>query len=194
MTHDHGRHLGLVRGGAGSQASPDAAARQCRAGGLAGAARRASRALPGRAAAPLWRLATYRLACGLRHHASGRAVPAAAGARSASRDARPAGRDARPVRRSARRWRRRWSASSCRFSPSSASASIWKAAPRPEPAAISASSRRNRDARCRGRRAEPWQDRLFRLPAFLSEDVTPSLEDIAERLRADRFLHCSKSA
>ena len=27
--------------------------------------------------------------------------------------------------------------------------------------------------------AEPWQDRLFRLPAFLSEEVTPSPEDIA---------------
>src|SRR6185369_4201096 len=27
--------------------------------------------------------------------------------------------------------------------------------------------------------AEPWQDRLFQLPAFLSDDVTPSPEDIA---------------
>ena len=26
----------------------------------------------------------------------------------------------------------------------------------------------------------PWQDRLFRLPAFLSETVTPSLDDIAD--------------
>jgi DNA repair protein RecO (recombination protein O) len=28
--------------------------------------------------------------------------------------------------------------------------------------------------------AAPWQDRLFRLPAFLSETVTPSLDDIAD--------------
>jgi DNA repair protein RecO (recombination protein O) len=28
--------------------------------------------------------------------------------------------------------------------------------------------------------AEPWQNRLFRLPAFLSEAVTPSLSDIAD--------------
>jgi len=28
--------------------------------------------------------------------------------------------------------------------------------------------------------AAPWQDRLFRLPAFLSEAVTPSLDDIAD--------------
>jgi len=28
--------------------------------------------------------------------------------------------------------------------------------------------------------AAPWQDRLFRLPAFLSDAVTPSLDDIAD--------------
>jgi len=28
--------------------------------------------------------------------------------------------------------------------------------------------------------AAPWQDRLFRLPAFLSDTVTPSLDDIAD--------------
>jgi DNA repair protein RecO (recombination protein O) len=28
--------------------------------------------------------------------------------------------------------------------------------------------------------AEPWQDRLFRLPLFLSEDVAPSLDEIAD--------------
>ena len=28
--------------------------------------------------------------------------------------------------------------------------------------------------------AAPWHDRLFRLPAFLSEAVTPSLDDIAD--------------
>lgn len=28
--------------------------------------------------------------------------------------------------------------------------------------------------------AEPWQDRLLRLPAFLSEDIMPSLDDIAD--------------
>jgi DNA repair protein RecO (recombination protein O) len=28
--------------------------------------------------------------------------------------------------------------------------------------------------------AAPWQDRLYRLPAFLSEDVTPSMDDVAD--------------
>ena len=40
--------------------------------------------------------------------------------------------------------------------------------------------RRSRAARCRAPPAEPWQDRLLRLPAFLSDAVTPSLDDIAD--------------
>jgi DNA repair protein RecO (recombination protein O) len=33
----------------------------------------------------------------------------------------------------------------------------------------------------------PWQDRLFRLPAFLSEAVTPSLDDIADGFALTAF-------
>ena len=35
--------------------------------------------------------------------------------------------------------------------------------------------------------AAPWQDRLFRLPAFLSEDVTPSVEDVANAFELTGF-------
>jgi DNA repair protein RecO (recombination protein O) len=35
--------------------------------------------------------------------------------------------------------------------------------------------------------ATPWQDRLFRLPAFLSEDVTPSVEDLANAFELTGF-------
>jgi DNA repair protein RecO (recombination protein O) len=35
--------------------------------------------------------------------------------------------------------------------------------------------------------AAPWQDQLFRLPAFLSEDVTPSLEDLANGFQLTGF-------
>jgi DNA repair protein RecO (recombination protein O) len=35
--------------------------------------------------------------------------------------------------------------------------------------------------------AEPWQDRMFRLPAFLSAEVVPSSEDIADAFRLTGF-------
>jgi DNA repair protein RecO (recombination protein O) len=35
--------------------------------------------------------------------------------------------------------------------------------------------------------AAPWQDRLFRLPAFLSEEVAPSLDDIADGFELTGF-------
>jgi len=35
--------------------------------------------------------------------------------------------------------------------------------------------------------AEPWQDRMFRLPAFLSAEVVPSSEDIADGFRLTGF-------
>jgi DNA repair protein RecO (recombination protein O) len=35
--------------------------------------------------------------------------------------------------------------------------------------------------------AAPWQDRLFRLPAFLSDDVTPSLEDLVNGFELTGF-------
>ena len=50
MTREHGRHLGLVRGGARLAAAAGAAAGQSRQRHLAGAARRASRPLYGRRA------------------------------------------------------------------------------------------------------------------------------------------------
>ena len=133
-------------------ASPAAAAGQHRAGGVAREARRASRPLRGRAAPPARRLAAWRLAYRLWRDAPGRALPAAAGARSAPRGARSACGRCSAIS-TIRRWpRSKWSASNCRCSPSWASASTLKAAPRPARRTISAMCRRNPAARCRGSR------------------------------------------
>ena len=50
MTREHGRHLGLVRGGFGSRMKPILQTGNSVSASLAGAARRASRQLYGRAA------------------------------------------------------------------------------------------------------------------------------------------------
>ena len=88
MTRDHGRHLGLVRGGGGTRLRP-----VLQPGNTVRVVWRARLDehlgnYVGRAAAPARRLAACGVACGLWRHASRRAVPAVAGARSASGGAR----------------------------------------------------------------------------------------------------------
>ena len=149
MTREHGRHLGLVRGGFGSRLKPIlqpgntvSATWRARLDEHLGnytveGARPARGEFLRRAARDLWR------------HASRRADAAVARARSARRALRCARRHPRPPRRrkaAARRW---WCASNCSCWPNSASASISNAAPRPAARAISSMCRRNRAARCR---------------------------------------------
>ena len=100
MTRDHGRHLGLVRGGGGSRLRP-----VLQPGNTVRVVWRArlDEHLGHYAVEPLHLHGASQLAgvaCGLWRHASRRAVPAVAGARSASGGARSSRRDARASRRS----------------------------------------------------------------------------------------------
>ena len=77
---------------------------------------------------------------------------------------------------------RAWCASSWSCSRSSATGSIWRAAPRAAAPPTWSTYRRNRDARCRGRQARPGRTgccrcRLFSKTASSSE---PSAQDIAD--------------
>ncbi len=169
LTRGHGRHLGLVRGGAGSRMRP--------------------LLQPGNSVTAVWRarldehLGTYQiegtrlraataaglLARGLRRDASGLAGAAAARARSARRHS---------TRCSSARWmistmsatpRRIWSNSNSRCWPNSASGSIWKTAPRPgQTTELIYVSPKSGGAVSRAAGA-PFHDRLLRLPAFLRQ-------------------------
>src|SRR5262245_29190570 len=87
LTREHGRHLGLVRGGASTRMRPLLQpGNGVRAVWRAGAARRASRHLFDRRHAVARGYAARRLSCGLWRDPSRRAGAAPAGARSTSRD------------------------------------------------------------------------------------------------------------
>ncbi len=89
MTREHGRHLGLVRGGAGSRLRPVLQPGNRISCHLAGAARRASRPLRGRGPRCARGVVPAGAACALRRHPSRRALPPAAGARPAPADLMP---------------------------------------------------------------------------------------------------------
>ena len=168
MTREHGRHLGLVRGGFGSRLKP-----VLQPGNTVSATWRArldehlgNYTVEGSICAPrissppardLWR------------HASRRADAAAARARPACRALRGARRHSRPSRR-CRRWRRRWwCALNCSFWPNSVSGLISTRCAATGAPPILSMCRRNRAGRCRATAGEPWADKMLRLPAFLRE-------------------------
>ncbi len=99
MTRAHGRHLGLVRGGASSRLRPVLQPGNRVSSHLAGAARRASRSLRGRRPRCARGVVSAGPARALRRDASRRALPAAARARPASADpCRARGGARRPAR------------------------------------------------------------------------------------------------
>ena len=143
MTREHGRHLGLVRGGAGSRLRPvlQPGNTSVRCGGRGSTSISAITRSKGCACA---RPDSCRFLRALRAHASVRPGAAAAGARSASRAACRARADPRPLRQSRARRRSRSPASSCGCSPSSVSASTSRNARRPGRGTISSMFRRSR--------------------------------------------------
>ena len=173
MTASHGRHLGLVRGGAGSRAAAGPAAGQPRQRDLARAARRASRqlraskALQLRAASAV--LAVAHAVYGVTHlGALCRLLP--------ERDPHPRNLFERSTACSTHARRsphaggaadRALRAGDCW--PNSASGSICRHCAATGATTISSMSRRNPAARCRARRASRGSDRLLRLPAFLRD-------------------------
>ena len=77
---------------------------------------------------------------------------------------------------------------SWRFSPSSVSASISRPAPRPGPPTTSFMSRRGPGAPCRAAAGEAYRDKLMRLPDFLhAEQATASAADITDAFALTGF-------
>ena len=188
MTREHGRHLGLVRGGAGSRLRPILQ--------------------PGNRVSATWRarldehLGNYTVegldlpaasflgaaACGLRCHAVGRALPPAARARSASRDSCRARARAVPPRRMRGAPVRRSCASSCMLLRELGfGLDLARCAATGVTAELSYVSPRSGRAVSRGA-GEPWQDKLLRLPSFLGDPACePTADDLADGFAVTGF-------
>ena len=190
MTRAHGRHLGLVRGGRSRKQQPVLQPGNRVVADLAGAARRASRRVPGRAARLQRRAPAGQRCRHLRPADAGRASAAAARARSAHRALRDAGDRHRESRRSdfGRRAGRALRASGARRTRLRARPDALR---RDRARATNLSmSRRNPAARCRAKRARQWHDKMLALPAFLRRGETTGADRAAHRGRvpADRLL------